>query len=453
MRNKKILSIKLVNIHYHQRILLFALLLVISFQASAQSLSLQQCIDTAQLYNKNLMISRNNILISKQKHKEAISNLVPKITAIGDYRYFTDLPYQLMPLSMFNPTAPEGQYKESQFGVPHNVNAAINISVPLYSPQIYGGISTTKITEEMSELQNVRTEEQVFFDVSTLYYNVQILHYQLAFLDSNIINSALLLKNIQLLNQHSMAKETDVMQVELQLEQLKTERETTGNNIEQLLNSLKIAIGFPITNEIKIDTKIQFKEINVYSNSQTVDIQYNNLQNQLLKSELKTLKNSGLPSVALYGSYGQTGFGYDKKPNDFLKFFPSGFVGINLSLPLFNGTVTHRKVSQKKIEIQNNELQMSFMTDQLSMLIENATKRRGIAHKNIGNALSQIKLAETVYKQMLLQLKEGNASLNDVLLADNTLREAQQKHLLTIVEYLKADLELKKVTGNISFKN
>lgn len=290
MRNKKILSIKLVNIHYHQRILLFALLLVISFQASAQSLSLQQCIDTAQLYNKNLMISRNNILISKQKHKEAISNLVPKITAIGDYRYFTDLPYQLMPLSMFNPTAPEGQYKESQFGVPHNVNAAINISVPLYSPQIYGGISTTKITEEMSELQNVRTEEQVFFDVSTLYYNVQILHYQLAFLDSNIINSALLLKNIQLLNQHSMAKETDVMQVELQLEQLKTERETTGNNIEQLLNSLKIAIGFPITNEIKIDTKIQFKEINVYSNSQTVDIQYNNLQNQLLKSELKTFK-------------------------------------------------------------------------------------------------------------------------------------------------------------------
>ncbi|MCK9320616.1 MAG: TolC family protein, partial [Bacteroidales bacterium] len=154
-----------------------------------------------------------------------------------------------------------------------------------------------------------------------------------------------------------------------------------------------------------------------------------------------------------YGSYGQTGFGYDKKPNDFLKFFPTSFVGVQVSYPLFNGTVTYRKINQKKIEIQNNELQISLVTDQNNMLIGNANNRRGLMQKTISNTLAQINLASTVYEQTLLQQKEGTANLTDVLLADNALREAQQSYLSAIVEFLRADLELKKLTGNITLTN
>ena len=37
-------------------------------------------------------------------------------------------------------------------------------------------------------------------------------------------------------------------------------------------------------------------------------------------------------------------------------------------------------------------------------------------------------------------------------MADNALREIQQQYLSAIVGYLKADLELKKLTGNFSVK-
>jgi len=33
-------------------------------------------------------------------------------------------------------------------------------------------------------------------------------------------------------------------------------------------------------------------------------------------------------------------------------------------------------------------------------------------------------------------------------MADNALRDVQQQYLSAIIEYLKADLELKKLTGN-----
>ncbi len=452
MKAEKNLNGKLVNIHTRIWIFPFALLMFIATSGQAQTWSLEQCIDTAQIHNKSLQIGRNNMAIGKQKEKEATANLFPKVNVVGDYKYFTDLPYQLMPMSTFNPTAPEGQFREAQFGVPHNMSAAIQVALPLYNPQIYGGIRTTKIAAEITELQYKKTEEQVFFEISNLYYNIQILQHQLAFVDSNIVNTAKLLENLQLLHQQLMIKGTDVKKVELQLEQLRTQKDIIANNAEQVLNALKLSMGKPSTLNIQVETDIQFN-INEYTNTTTVDLQLINSQNSLLNSELKTLKNSRLPTISLYGSYGQTGFGYDKKPNDFLKFFPASFVGIQLSYPLFNGTVTYRKINQKKIEIQNSQLQISLVTDQNNMLIENANRRRAVTQKTIANTLSQIDLARTVYEQTSLQQKEGTANLTDVLLADNTLREAQQNYLSAIVEYLKADLELKKLTGNITIKN
>lgn len=435
------------------KIFLIGMFLININTAKAQVWSLEQCIDTAQIHNKSLQMSRNNMAIGEQKQKEATANLLPKVNVAGDYKYFTDLPYQLMPLSTFNPTAPEGQFKEAQFGVPHNMSATIQVAMPLYNPQLYGGIRTTKIAAEITELQYKKTEEQVYFEISNLYYNVQILHYQLAFVDSNIINTAKLLENLQLMNQQLMVKGTDVKKVELQLEQLKTQKDIISNNIEQVMNALKFSMGIKINQKIEIENDILFKKNVEYSNLPTVDMQLTTLQNRILISELKTLKDSRLPSVSLYGSYGQTGFGYDESPNDFLKFFPTSFVGVQLSYPLFNGTATYRKINQKNIEIQNNELQISLVTDQNNMLIENADRRRVVTQKTISNTLLQINLARTVYEQTSLQQKVGTANLTDVLLADNTLREAQQNYLSAIIDYLKADLELKKLTGNIIIKN
>lgn len=439
------------NIHTGKWLSLIFLILTLSKVGYSQTWSLQQCIDTAQVHNKNLQISRNNMELGIEKQGEAKANLIPKVNVVGDYKYFIELPYQLMPQSAFG--GPEGQVKEIQFGVPHNMSANIQVAMPLYNPQIYGGIKTTKIATDIFELQYKKTEEQVYFEISNLYYNIQILLNQLTFVDSNIVNTTKLLGNIKILHQQLMVRETDVKKLELQKDQLLTQRDILVNNVEQLLNALKIMMGVSINESIQIETDIKTREINEYSVLQSVDIQLVNMQNRLLTSKLNTLKNSRLPTVSLYGSYGQTGFGYDKKPNDFLKFFPSSFVGLQLSYPLFNGTVTYRKINQKKIEIQNNELQISLVTEQNNMLIENANRRKIVELRTITNTLSQINLARTVYEQTILQQNEGTANLTDVLLADNDLREAQQSYLSAIVEFLKADLELKKFTGNITIKN
>ncbi|CAM3318609.1 TolC family protein [Cytophagaceae bacterium 50C-KIRBA] len=440
---------KLVNIHTLFSLLLFILIGLNSTQA--QVWSLEQCIDTAQVHNKNLQMSRNNISIGDQKEKEAKAYLLPKVTANADYKYFTNLPYQLMPLSTFNPTAPEGQFKEAQFGVPHNINANLQLSMPLYNPQVYGTIQTTKIASELTELQYKKTEEQIFFEISNLYYNAQIVYNQLAFIESNLLNAERLLKNFQLLKEQFLAKGTDIGIVKLQVGQLTSQKVSIGSKYEQVLNALKFAIGVSIKQNLQIEPNIQYQNANEYSPLSILDIHIIKTQNRLLSSELSTLNNSRfLPSLNLIGMYGTTGFGYDKQPTDFIKFFPIGFAGIQLSYPLFNGTVSQRKINQKKIEIQNNEIRFGLLTEQNNMQVQNAKMQKGVAKKTIETATEQIQLAQTIYEQTIIQQKQGTASLTDVLLAENALREAQQNYLSAVIDYLKADLNLKKLTGNIS---
>ncbi|MBK7819039.1 MAG: TolC family protein [Sphingobacteriaceae bacterium] len=114
-----------------------------------------------------------------------------------DYRYYTDLPYQLLPASVFG--GPTGVYKEAQFGVPHNLNANLTLDVPLYNPQAIGAITVSKRAKELNQIQFQQTEEQVVFDVSNLYYNAQLVSNQIVFVKNGLSNSEKLLSNIQLL--------------------------------------------------------------------------------------------------------------------------------------------------------------------------------------------------------------------------------------------------------------
>ncbi len=442
----------LVNTHK----LFFIILFIIGWNTvQAQEVwTLKQCVDTAQAHNKNLQINRNNISISEQREKEAKANLIPKITANADYKYFMELPTQLMPMNALNPLIPKGQFKDLQFGVPHNINVNIQLAMPLYNPQIYGAIENTKIANELTQLQYQKTEEQVLFDVTMLYYNAQILKHQLEFMDSNLLNTNKLLKNLQLLKEQLLAKGTDVSKVSLQAEQLSTQRENINNKYISILNALKLNMGISLTQNISVVSEIEQKAISENNSKNILDLKIIQTQHKLLTIDQKTLNKSRfLPTLNLVASYGTTGFGYDKSPNNFLKFYPISFAGIQLSYPLFNGTVTKRKINQKKLEINNNELQAQLISDKNEMEIENAIRQRTIAQSTIMNTESQIALAKTIYEQTLLQQKQGTASLTDVLLADNALREAQQNYLNAVIDYLKADLELKKLTGNISMKN
>lgn len=440
---------KLVSAHK----LLFSILFVLSFGIlQAQEVwTLQECIDSAEVHNKRLRINSLEMETSLQQQRVVEGNRNPKLSLNADYKYFTDLPYQLMPMSVFG--GPDGQFKEAQFGVPHHLNADLTLAIPIYNPELYGNIKTTKAATELTRIQNLKSKEEIFFEVSTVYYNAQIISQSLDFIDSNIVNAEQLLKSVELLQTQEMLTGLDVNRARLKLLQLEKERESTVAKYERVLNALNFLMGRAITEPLEIEKTIDFKKIENYEAGTSLSVQLAEARSQLLHTQINTLqKTRYLPSLNAFATYGSTGYGYNESPNRFLNFYPKGLAGIQLSMPLFNGMVTKRKVISKQLEIDASALQIELMQDQTIVNIENALKEKDNANRTMEIVEEQLRLAELIYDQTILQHNEGIVSLTDVIMSENEVNKAQMEYLATIIEYLKADLKLKKESGNLLTK-
>lgn len=438
--NNRLLKIKKTGI-----ILVFMLFEVLT-TISAQTFTLKQCIDTALLYNRNIKLSKQDIDLAAARNKEARSSLLPKFNAIADYRYYTDLPYQLMPASAFG--GPAGTYKEVQFGVPQNINANLQFAVPVFNAAALSAIKNTKVVAELTEIQKIKTDEEVVIEVTNVYYNAQILLNQLNFLDSNIINTSKLVQTVTLLYQQQVAKATDVDRLKLQLEQVTTQRITAFSQHQQVLNTLKFLIGKSISDSLTVSLSENSMIEDNFQSRVTTEMQLIDKKLELDYAALSGIKNSRLPSLSAYGVFGTTGFGTTGS-NSFFNLHPIGYVGAQLSVPIFNGWGTKQKIAGKRIEIEKTKIQKELITEKASLDLINAEKQYTLAIRNIKVARSQIELAKKVYFNTVLQNRQGIATITDVLLADSALREAQQGYIVAIVNLRRAELEYKRVTGNL----
>lgn len=435
----------LVNVH--KLFVLTFLTFLFGWDAQAQEWTLQQSLDTAMLRNRALEVAQNQELASDLKYQESRGQLLPKVLASADYKYSSQIPYQLLPQEAFG--GPEGVYRAIQFGVPHTIMGNVNLRMPIYDPQVMAGIQISESYQELTEWQRVKTEEQVYLEVSNLYYNAQILKNQFAFLQANQVNGEKLERNVRLLYEQKLASRTDLEKVILQNQQLESQLFQLENQYLTVLQQLKLVMGLPLDRNLDVQTQVQIEEVEAPNPGLTSDFRIQEVREKMLGQELKAIQNSRIPSVHLIANYGTTGFGYRGTPESFLDFYPQSFIGAQVSFPIFNGTVTSKKIRQKELELANAAIQKSLVADQTQVQYQAALRQQATAKKQILTTGSQIQLAESIYAKSILLQQEGLATLTDILLADQSLRAAQQSYLDAMVAYLKATLELKKSSATL----
>lgn len=423
------------------------ILFLSSINLYGQTWTLEQCIDSAYANNQRIAIAENTRELSALKHKEVKSNLLPKLSVNGEYKYFIELPYQLMPLSVFG--GPDGQFKEAQFGVPHNINANVLLQVPVYSSGLMGNINKLETSQKIVELEVQKTYDQIYFEVSNIYRNAQLLKSQMIFIDSIISNTDRVKQNIELLAEQKLANQNDVKKLELKVATLQSYHANLKVKLQQTYNALQLLTGSAST--IEIEDNILMIDLLHYDYNGNMDIEIIQLQQEIVNIDLKSLKRSRyIPEVGLVATYGTQGFGYDQSPNQFLNFYPIGYAGIKFSFPLFNGTVTNKKIDQKNLELESLKLKEELTKDAQQVEIENAVLRLEHAFNNVMISEQQVELAQSIYEQEEKKHKQGLISVNDLMIAQNELIQNQQNYLQSIAEFLAADLELKKLTNNIS---
>ncbi|MBK9761971.1 MAG: hypothetical protein IPO87_01095 [Flavobacteriales bacterium] len=107
------------------------------------------------------------------------------------------------------------------------------------------------------------------------------------------------------------------------------------------------------------------------------------------------------------------------------------------------------KIKGKKLELEKMTLQRDALLDKEGMERRTTERQITVAQQAITNGDAQLELAGRIRRNTVLQHREGVASTTELILADQSEREAQQNYLNALVDLCKAQLELQRLNGNL----
>jgi outer membrane protein TolC len=432
--------------------IIFISLTMYSLVQAQTPMSLQQCIDKALQENLNVKSARYDIDLTKDKISEVKAGLFPQINASANYQYNTQIATQLAPAAAFGGRA--GEFRALQFGVPTTTTIGANLNQALFNAQIFIALKAAKTANELTELQLLKSQEDVVYNVSATYYNAQSLAQQIELLKKNLASMLKLTETTNLLYQNQLAKKTDVERLEINRANLETQIENLENTYSQLISLLKFLINTPQETPLTIQTDLQ-TDLNALLQEagnveQRTEFKLLQVQKTLNGFEQKQISSGYFPIVSLVGQYARQGFA--KSGELSYTSFPVSYVGVQLQMNLFDGFNKMYKMRQKRIELQKIDNQVSIFKENTNREMNNARNTLKVNLKTLTFQQSNMNLAQKVYEQTQLQFKEGIVGITDVLNSENALKEAQTNYLTALVKVRIAELELKKANGTLISK-
>ena len=428
-------------------------LLLTATLARAQEVTLDQLIDQALKTNQDVQVARLNERQTDAQIAQVKANARPQVNLTGDYKRYLKIPGQVIPASAFG--GPEGTYTALAFGLPYNLSTSLQVTQALYNPALGLGLKIAKLNQNVSELQTVKTKEDVAYQVSTTYYNLQTVAAQIGFLRTNIASSDRLIKLTDLLFQNKLSQGIDVDRLRINRTQYQTQLESQQATYQQLVNMLKFLTGTPQSDSLRVKTDIdQTAGVPASLGDQPInrtDLLLLDRQQSINALNQQNTKAGFLPTLSAYGTGNSTVYAIGGD-NSYIKNLPGYWFGLQLNWNIYDGSARKAKLAQQKIENQKYTVQLAQTRESITMDVVNGRNKFQVEQRNLEASRAQVGLAEKVYTQTQLQFKEGTASLTEVIQAETSLREAQNNYLTTLVSLRSAELDWKKATGNLITK-
>ncbi len=424
------------------------------------SFSLQQAIEYAYQHDVNLLNADLDQQIAKAKVKETVGIGLPQINASLDVKdYFVE--NFLFP-NVFGGGSFTGEIPGTFSGLPiktptYSATAAVQASQLIFDGSYIVGLQASKAYRELSQKTYTRTKIETAVSVSKAYYNLLVTRQRLELLDANILRLKKLNDDTQTMYDNGFVEKIDRDRIVLTYNNATVEREKMERLITLANYLFKYQVGINITANVVLTDSLSaesVKGISVPSEQADVTrrIEYSLLQSQqhLLQLDLKRNQFQYLPSLVLIGSLYTT----EQRAtldvfNSHKKWYPTGFVGATLSVPLFNGLQSARKIDQAKLALKKMENEITNTTNALNLETETNRTMLNNALASFKTQGQNLELATEVARVSKIKYDQGVGSNLEVINAEALLKEAQTNYYNSMFDALVAKVDLDKALGNI----
>ena len=413
----------------------------------------------------NLVLQQKNISLqqAQQSLQIAKSYFLPSINLLADYTSGNGGRSIAIPVGdLLNPVYhslnqmtqsddfPQIENVEQNFFPRDFYDARIRTSIPLINTDLHinRDIQGQKVVLQQYEVELFKRE--LIENIKTAYYNVKA-----ADASVKIYESALTLvqKNVDI-NQSLVANgkslPANLLRSKSEAEQVKADLNSARNKHNNARKYFNFLLNKDFDSSINTDAFENIAEVidTLETVNQREEVQMLKTVREINESSLRMSKLNRLPKVNAFLDLGTQAEGW--RYNNDSRYY---LVGVQLSLPIFQGFRNDRTIRQNQLELQKSEHDLVHTQKRLQLAVSVARNELTTTIENYHAAEQQLKSAQSYFQLIDRGYKEGINSLIEFLDARNELTSSHLQLNLRKLEVLTASARLERETASYTISN
>lgn len=432
---------------------------VISVRAQDASYTLQEAVDYAIKHNVNIKSAQLDAVSAEARIGEIRGSGLPQVTANLNLSDNVIIQRVFLPANFADPKAsPDAPPVAVQFGVKYSGTASATLNQLIFSGSYFIGLRAAATYRELASKSVTQTKVTVAEAVTKAYYSAQVAEERAKVLDLNIARVDSLKRETEIMNKSGFVELLDVNRLEVQINNLITERQKVQNLIELSYTLLKYQMGMPMTESIKLEDRFDDLSIEALKSEFSVTavnynsrIEYSLLDTQfkLAGLDLKNIRSGYLPTVSASFGYGHNN-GRNSLPDLFgTKWFNNSVLALNVNIPIFDGFTKKYQVQQKKVALDKVKLSQTLLEQSIDLESRQAATNIKNAYATLETQRRNVDLAKEIVRVSKIKYKEGVGSNIEVINAESSFKEAQTNYYSALYDFLISKVDLSKAKGEL----
>ncbi|SHF72402.1 TolC family protein [Chryseobacterium vrystaatense] len=426
--------------------------------AQKTALTLTDALEMAKQGNKAIQIQVLEEIHAKEMTRETKGSLLPSISANAAYSRYFDRQVIFLPGSFAGTDKP---VQDVAVGGKNVYNTFVSLYQPIYAPVKHELTKVSKINEKIENMKTADLKSRVALKVSTGYLDIMMMNRQVGSFEQSLERNIRALKDSRSLLAQGRGLKSDTLRSFIAVENLRSSVSYLKNRIDVSAIELKRLIGLKEPVEIELTDPLELGIATSQTEFQQVDeafriaeknrndITIQKLVIDLTQKKLKATQAELLPQISLIGQYQVQLQADDFKFSQYA--WPrTSFVGIELSVPIFNGNRTKSQIIQSKIKAQQEDLRLNDLKDEVRTELATIISKWKEAITQLDIHETTIKSAELNHKMVESRFQNSLGSRLELTDAELALTEAQINYLNAVYHLRILHVQLQNALGLLS---
>ena len=432
------------------------LLVFSSTSLLAQQYSLKEAVDYAIVHHVQVKNAQLDVLSADAKVNEIRAIGLPQVNGSLSLTQNLIIQKMFIPAKTFNPSAPEGEVTAVEFGVKHLGYSNFGLSQLLFDGSYLLGLKASTVYKELSQKSLTQTKQQIAENVTKAYYGILVNEKRMGLLDVNISRLDSMLKDTRALNKAGFAEKIDVQRLEVQANNLRTERDNLVRLQELSYSLLKFQMSYPMEEPLTLSDRLEMIQLQNFEQKNAIFDYANRIEYSMLKTQenlaeldVKAQKSGYLPRLLFTANFGyNTG---RKTFSDLINnaWFSNSTIGFTLQVPIFDGFSKKYKIVQSENSLRKVRQSYDLLKSSIDLQRSQSTISLKNALESLNEQKSNLDLANEISRVSRVKYQQGVGSSLEVLNAEASIKESQINYFTALYNALIAKVELEKANGTL----